>query len=323
MPTTVFKTIKAVGGDYASILALEAANANLVALDQAWIVTADNLEETTAVNFNGWTTSATCSLTIRAADPHESTGRVTTNATRISVVAGGALAVTAIGAGGLVVFDGIQFKSVGASSTLVAHSNNGGIVAKVRYINCVFENAGAAGIGIHLSGGAANTNDIEMINCVTICVGACMVREYRDIWLYGSTFVSTNSGGFCVSLGNNDGRTRVAKSIYSRCAGGGTAFANVAGAALVAALSNDTSGSVDNIAYDTANFVSVTDGTEDLTLPEGSALIGAGADRSAEAAPFNYVTDIRGVTRPLTLDDVGAFQVDEGGGGKAFFVLGW
>lgn len=60
------------------------------------------------------------------------------------------------------------------------------------------------------------------------------------------------------------------------------------------------------IAYSTANFLNVTLDSEDLHLPEGSALIDQGADLSSEGV----LTDIDGVTRPQgSAYDVGAVEL--------------
>ena len=70
-----------------------------------------------------------------------------------------------------------------------------------------------------------------------------------------------------------------------------------------------TTGTVVSILYDTNNFVGVTLGSENLTLKAGSALLLQGASRAAEAAPFDYLTDIRGQARPLVAGDVGPFHI--------------
>lgn len=305
MATTVFKTVKASGGDYTSLANLEAANANLVSLDQVWIVTCDNLEETANVQFNGWTTDSTRYLHVRAADAHASTGRVTTSSFRL-VVNGTCLTVTGIGAGGLMIFEGLQFKSTSGAGRCVSCPNNGGITATVRFIGCVMEGAGE---GFHADGGAANTNDSQWINCVAICAAACVVREYRDISLYSSTFITTGAGAHACNFGANDGRTKTVKSTYAKPGAGGNAYNSVYTG--TAAASSDATGSsapYRSIAYNTTNFTNVTATTEDLRLPSGSALLAIGADRSAEAAPFNYTTDIRGFPRELVSDDNGAYE---------------
>jgi len=307
-PTVVPKTIKSSGGDYASLALLEAANADLVLLNEVWEATWDNLAETTGVTFTGWVTDSTRYLKVSAANAHGSVGRITTNASRL-VVNGTALTVNDIGPGGFVWFKGIQIQSTSGSGFCVKHSNNGTRVATVRYEDCVFV---SANVGVDADGGASTTNDSQFITCSFLCVQACIVRQYRDMWLYGCTCISTASGAHGVNWGANDGRTKVAASTYARSAGGGGSAYNSVFTALQAVASDTTgsgSGTVDNVAYNTTNFLNVTASSEDLRIASGSSvLVGNGTDRSAAASPFNYTDDIRGVTKGLSGDDIGAFE---------------
>lgn len=304
MTTTLQKTIKASGGTYTTMAGLAAANPNLVSLDQIWECTCDNLEDTSAVTFNGWTMDATRYLKVKAANPHATVGKITTNSYRRKT--GAATNLQVIASGGLIIFEGIQFEVTSASVGCINFLAAGVTNQKVRFINCVF-----AGSGFGILQNASNQPwTVELINCVFTTNKDCLQASFGNIYCYSCTFIQTTGGSLPATNFTTSG-TRVVKSCYARNVGGGGLFAysNISGATVSKALSSDTSGDTDNIAYSTANFTNVTAGSEDLRPVSGSALLVAGADRSAESAPFNYVTDINGVTRPLTLDDAGAFQV--------------
>lgn len=318
MPTTLQKTIKASGGNYTTMAGLAAANANLVSLDQIWEVTCDNFEDTAACTFNGWTTDATRYLKIKAANPHGSVGRITTNSYRRKL--GNGLTLTVIASGGLIIFEGIQFEAT--SGSCVAIGLNGVANQKARFINCVFV---STTFGLLMTQNNLPWN-IELINCSFITLNNCVQSLFGSLYCYGCTFIQKTTGSLDATIIQDTGSTRVVKSCYARNVGGGgtAAYKSIAGATLDKALSADTSGDVDNVAYSTANFMNVTAGSEDLRPAAGSALIGVGADRSAEAAPFNYTTDINGIVRPLVADDVGAFQTAVASGpsaGEVFFGL--
>lgn len=330
MATKVTKTIKASGGDYATLKALLADDPqDLVAADQYWEVTCDNFEDTTQISTStSWNLSETCYLHIKAADKHNSGGHITTDAYRhttstaswnVNFQTASACAVT-----GLIIFEGIQFQNTYNninSRILIDGTVNADL--KVRFIDCVFESDG--------SGYVTDFNDVDLFADFINCIALSDDRVFYFASAATFNVYHCTAKGVAYAIGNN-GATVNVKNTYAASTST-AAIQNWAGTMnLTKVACNDTNGSeagLDNIAYTTDNFVNVTAGSEDLHLVVGaSSLIGAGADLSAESAPLNVSTDIDGGSRDTSAPDIGADEQGEdytptGGASRgAFFVIG-
>lgn len=142
-------------------------------------------------------------------------------------------------------------------------------------------------------------------------------------YIYSSTLIGGHYGIFVGAL-----QTATAKNTYASVnstSGSPEAFHVEATGTLnqTTNASSDTSATgagLDNIAVNTTNFTNVTAGSENWSLPSGSALVGAGTDTSGESAPLNFTTDINGTTRVAPWD-VGAFEYVAPGGGCVVGVL--
>lgn len=123
---------------------------------------------------------------------------------------------------------------------------------------------------------------------------------------YNCVFVSTN-GAEALYLGY--GTTLTVKNCYLHSTG--TVYTNIGyGTGTFTTCRHSTSqsitGSTGSTAYSTSNFTNVTSGSEDFTLPSGSALIDAGTDLSGDSG-YPFSTDILGATRSGTWE-VGPFN---------------
>lgn len=156
-----------------------------------------------------------------------------------------------------------------------------------------------------------STEDITLWNCIIYNIGpgsssnSVAVQTHEDVVLYNCTFFS---GGIIVV--NNNGGTSIAKNSYAGGASWQCWINDGAGSlTLTTCAASDATGTagLDNIAINTTNFGNVTPGSEDWSLPGGSALIGVGTDTSGESAPLNFTTDIEGATRTAPWD-IGAVK---------------
>lgn len=177
-----------------------------------------------------------------------------------------------------------------------------------KMLNCILTRVKASAVYSAFKNVQSNAFS-TLINCVIIASGK--VIEVGENFppgarCYNCVFISTD-GGVCVTFGYATALTL--KNCYMHTSG--TVLDDVGwGTRSVTTCHHSTSqsitGSTGNTTYDTSNFTNVTSGSEDLSLPSGSALIDVGTDLSADADyPFN--TDILGATRSGTWD-VGAFE---------------
>lgn len=318
MPTVVNKTIKTAGGDYATMNALAADVKNLVALDEQWDVECDNFEDTAGpVVFTGWTTDATRFLRIKESTRHLSGGVVNTAGYRL-VRNGNCIDVRNMGASGLIIFEGIQFKNTNVAATAILATANGGNTCTLRLIDVVCQ---SSNVGLDIQ----TTNALDIIKGAFNCDGPAIIRQFSVCNLYAVVAIAKNANQHAINMGLNNA-TRTVFNCYARPGPGGAGLAyNGAGIVMSGAASSDATGSagLQNIAYTTANFINVTAGSEDLHLTATSALVNVGASRAALGAPFNYTTDMDGDPMPpaAAADDIG-FDELAAAGGSALYVLG-
>lgn len=317
MATPITKTIKAAGGDYASLYALAADSRNLVAAGEAWTVLADNIDDLngTVPNFNGWVLSAECFLKIKAVDAHASKGTPTTNAYRRRVTSGSTscATVTDIGSGGLLIFEDCQFENTVAGQPGILVTGTAGHLAEVRFIDCVFHTN-----YVCINAQTAASYHVSCINCTmdsdasiafycgTDSTGRAVVYKLYHCTLHGSSYGIYYASNATNVLTMQNSYISGATASYTKTGTGTANFNNTA-----ASDANGNPAALDNIAYSTTNFVNVTNGSEDYTLKSGINLIEGGADLTAESDPFNVQFDLNGTRRKPSAPDVGALQLTE------------
>lgn len=185
------------------------------------------------------------------------------------------------------VLEGLQVRNTSGTSSRCARTQN-----IAYYRQCIFR--GGASYGVQLAGGSRMTN--------------CIVTEGDTYGIQGTSYAAGITLVNCTSVNGNGygiyqsvGTTMTAINCYAE---GGTASWGKAGTlSLTNCYSPDEVESTTLAAFTTDTFTNVTDGTEDLHLVSGSALIGAG---SSTASTYTAV-DIDGDARPQnTTWDVGA-----------------
>lgn len=194
------------------------------------------------------------------------------------------------------VFDGIVIEK---TDTAAGYQCVYQLDAATKYLNCLIRSANPNDTCMLLR---ANTGEkVVLANCVVIG-GNYTVHAYTgNVFIYNS--IAVGPGTALVS--SYEGASSRVKNSYFH----GATAAYSGGITKVSCMhssSSSVSGSTANVAYSTANFTNVTSGSEDLSLPSGSALIDAGTDLSADA-DYPFSTDILGATRSGTWE-VGPFN---------------
>jgi len=307
MVTTIIKAIKAAGGgDYSTLGSWEAAR-------RGNIVTRDTIEiaeiydaTTTGVGFlpADWTVDASHYIWIRAAAGYGHLG-VFNNTTRASFngVPWCSVGYVRIGPG-LSIYDvfgtGIKFSNISTDATCIV---DGCIIGAgtpvVRFDNCPV---------------TTNANRHVVKNCVIIKRslgdGAIATRNGNTkIKVYNCTIRIIDEGVSSVTFLPETGTDIISENNYlgsnSRnyfLSWGGTI---TKGANDATKNTEAITPSLQSIAYSTANFISVTLGSEDLHILKTGALYNTGANLTSEGV----TTDYEGTTRPQFGDfDIGAHE---------------
>ena len=278
-------------GSYANLTAAELAErANLVSTTTELVIVLEDgtYTETAAVNFTSanWTTDATYSITIQGDTAFGALVRITTD-TYSDVITIGA------GVDHVTLEDFIiDHQGPSASSAnrgLTISSGSEGSVAQRMFLKG--QSPGRVG------GSSSGVGIVKNSVCIGYVAGI-------NVFSYGTishcTCISLGSSGGGIDCQNATG-TSVEHS-YAYCSG--TPDDLDESTATFATQTNvhtaDSSGDTGSVAYSTANFTNVTAGTEDFSLPVGSALIGA-------ASGSTETEDIRGRTRSDP-EDVGAYE---------------
>jgi len=292
---TLVKTVKPSGGDYSSLSAALAALAqDLTAItpdassDVSLRIECYAMQDTTNADVDGasWVTNSSHRLFIKAVNPHAGTRASLSSAYRMVVNHSAGLWVN-------VPFTRIQG---------VAIKNSGGhcfeAARSAQWINCLAYDGSST--GFHCAAGG--TEEVDAINCIAVGnAGDGFYRTNGQWYLYNCDAVHNGGWGFnapyygftnCYAGGNTAGD-------MSSSNGSGTTCRNA-----------DGSQSYTVVALSTANFTSVTSGSEDLSLPGGSALIDIGTDLHADAhwVDPDGAKDIIGTARPNGAWDIGAFE---------------
>jgi hypothetical protein len=153
-----------------------------------------------------------------------------------------------------------------------------------------------------------NTQFAYMINCIVIggSTGAYTSGNGGHVYFYNCDFIGAYSYGVWIN--------QYHWCIFINCfASGGVAgyFDNGGSASTFTnCASSDGSKGTTTVAYNTSTFTNITPGSQDLSLPTGSSLIGVGTNLSGDSIyPFNW--DIANSTR--TTWDIGSVKYSGGG----------
>ncbi len=321
MATENISTIKpAGGGDYTSLNDWQAdiADKNLVSRDVIEIAEVYGGGDCLSGNLtlSGWTTDSTRYIIIRAAAGQAHAGvwnetkayggsfiqaascclQLTQMQIKTPTGAGLAGTVGFSGAGAEIsIVDRCIIKS-GASSThgigVACHDIAGGAPIVKNSIILVSEaSSGNAMACVD----TYNGGNLIVYNC-TLHLGGNSTHPYKTAVFNGLTGASDD--------------TLVSQNNYIQCDNGNACYME-GGAGLTKGDQDATynteavTASLRNIAYSTDNFVDVTEGAENLSLTETSALIDVGADLTAQGV----TTDIISTARPQgDAYDIGAFE---------------
>jgi hypothetical protein len=299
---------------WTSLSAAEANNRDCVTNDEQWTIycrSSAGTADTTAVNWNGWTTDATRYVEIAGdfsgtawdatkyrLQVTDSTVLILTNPyIRVRGIQIATVSPTASGRHGIQISGtGIQISKVMVKGHASGTHNQRGIypntTGDVKIWNSIIYNfAGISSSGpIYMTGGGT-------------------ITVYSSSWFGGET-------GFWNASG-----TAVAKNCY----GGGSSYGTsdyYGTITKTTCASSDTSGTagLQSIAVNTTNFTNVTSGSENYALPLGSALVDVGTNTSGDAAPLNFTDDINGAARGATWD-IGADEYVAAGGGVLSYKL--
>lgn len=276
MATLVTKTL-GTGKDYANLAALAAANVDLVALDQYWEVTCDDMVDRDGANFNGWNTSNTCYLHIKAKtlptkprfDAFGATGY------RVFGINNG-ITVTDIataGTEGLIIFEGVQVQVGLGAAAHAFYTAPGAVETQIQFHRCILQAMGAAG------GSAIYQNGTKsVIKCYnTFCLSAADIAvqmiqaSINHCDMYNCTVFGGTAGINC------GGRANVLKNCYFS---GTAGIQNAAAATITTCSTSDATGDpagLDNHAKNLTNFRALGKGHEDCRpMPDNATLIAAG-----------------------------------------------
>jgi len=229
-----------------------------------------------------WTTDATHDIVVKGDTPHGALVRITTNTFA---------PVIRTEFGPHITFTGFISDHQGTS----ASSGHRGIDIRNGDRALVEKMILRGGYGARLDGRSAGQ---------AVCKNSVLIGDIGGVD-HGS--YSTLLHCTCISVGNaggidvNSSTSTVAEHCYARSANG--TDLDETGGTLVTQTNihtADTSGDTPSVAYNTSNFTNVTAGSEDLSLPTGSALIGA-------ASASTETEDILGNAR-TDPEDVGAYE---------------
>ena len=251
-------------------------------------------QDTTSVTLDGWTTDAPNYIRIYTLSSDRHDGTWSTDKYRLE--AASASSGILINTEQYVRVEGIQIRNTQVSPSGTASVYREIVIAgtnsDVRIEDCIFRDGRFSVRLESIISGATVYMFNNMIYGST--VGAlATVHANTTLSSYSNALIGVTYGIFNV-LG-----TITAKNCYCK---GTSAYSGTI--AKTTCASSDTSGSagLQNIAYDTNNFIGITPGSENLHLPSGSALINVGTDTSGEGAPLNFTTDIDGDTRSGSWD---------------------
>lgn len=319
MADTIKTVIPAGGGDYSSLSAWDAGQAKTVSTGNREIAECYSGVDTTLVTLSGstWNTTASgAEVIVRAATGEQHAGTLGTGY-RIEAASqyftfrhNGALLKWTVQ--GLSIRNTYASDPAGQFATALDLSNPNTCVFK----ECLLftDNDYADSSAVHIQG--ASTTALKFINCIMRSPGDAAFRmscgvSQGDALAFNCDFIGGLRG---VVIGY------ISSAKFKNCyLHATTAYDYTDGTVTFTTCRHSTSqsitGSTGSTAYSTANFTNVTEGSEDLSLPSGSALIDAGTDLSGDA-DYPFSTDILGATRSGTWE-VGPFNYAAPTGGPA------
>ena len=159
--------------------------------------------------------------------------------------------------------------------------------------NCVLYLPNATTIGAIANYGRINANTVDDCTIIVLAGTSTLVNDQNDP---NPVFRNTYIGGCTVPTSYG--------SLSSLCVGNATDATTLSG----------TTGTLTSVALSTANFLNITNGTEDFRAQSASVLKTTGAARLA-----SVLTDVFGRSRYATTT-IGAYEVISGGGGRFFRV---
>ena len=315
MATIVSKTIGS-GGDYSTLQAWEdACPANLVTADQIWQGKVKNQVFSSTGNLltiSGTTADATryVELTTDTGASFLDHANVRTNALRYNESNGACIKVTGAWASAVAIdqnytrISKLQFSgtSTGGGAKASFSLGNGGGATHCDINQCIFEvyspSSGTSGAGSLSIYGNGNRVRNSLIVQKTSTNTAIIAQLSAGASAHNCTFVSLGTTLTNGIYGNYGTGT------LSNCYIGGVSAPKYgsAGLTVTACHTNATASGYTTTAFSTSTFENITDGTHDLRLKSGSALIGVGTTDSTYAA-----SDISGLARSGTYD-VGAWE---------------
>ena len=314
--------------DFATLGALSAINRDLVANTERWFVECADLIETVAVAFNGWVTNSTYYLHIRNPQvgnkiirghlSHVNQCTTTPGAySHTKTTAGDSITMGDIGATGLIILEGLQFGRTGVNAGHVLVNSAAGIGGTVQLRDChIYGNVAGFGISSPAGGG----NNFIAANCVFVA-GGIVTTKVVD-WnsgvfkAYHCTLLSTDSGGVAhtvLDMHNTAGCELVnCHAQITNAFAGSACYRNMAGVTFTKCSSTDATGSeagLQNIPYNAANWLDTAVAGAQWMVPKSTgALVGAGADVSAQTFPLNCLSDYTGSIRQTSNPTIGAME---------------
>ncbi len=318
MATLRTVTVRPSGGDYTSLSAAESGEqADLVSLDRQLDIECYAMEDTTAVNMDGWTTDATRYIRIYTPASERHDGKWNTSKYRLSVTSGTIHAIQISSGADHVRIDGLQIMiraTTGLQDAIWMPSVNTNNLRRIT--NCIIKsddaNNTSQAMGVRTYGASSIT---EVWNCIfydfadgVLGDAAINFRYANTSYIYNCTFVNNYVG---ISIHTSSGGTVYAKNC------------------LFSANSSDTYGAVQaNCDYNATNNSSLgyTSNTHDRTSQTFTFVDAANDDfhlAPTDAGARNYgvsdpgsglfSTDIDGQTRSGTWD-IGADEYVASGG---------
>jgi hypothetical protein len=299
-------TVKSSGGDYTSLnAALAGESGNLVTNTRILTIECYAMTDTTsATTGSGYTTSASYYLHITVPTAERHGGVWNSGKYRLRTTNAYAQTLTI----------GVSYMRITGMQVLNAATTNGdGAVrltgtgnassSSILFDQCLLSTTGTRtgyNRGVWISSGL-----VTLRNCVVIS------SADRAVSMSYGTNAPTVVLENCVCIGGTYGVIQGDSTVTARnCYASGATAAYSGTMTLTTCASSDATGStgLQNVAYSTSTFTSVTAGSEDFSLVSGSALIDTGTDLSA-----TFTVDIAGTTRSGTWD-VGAFTYTASGG---------
>ena len=296
MPVTVTKTIKSSGGDYTSLSAWEAANqGDLVTADEIRQAECYAFTDTTACVIDGSTTDATRYLRVYTPSAERHAGVF--DSSKYNITLGTDFVRPLRVLDDFVRIEGLQLHQSGTGvNAYGAMEATGPATSDIRVEACILRSSTSS---THDSNGATMSHGGGSLTIRNTVIVGGRNGVYTTFSASAPTLVAQN----CTIVASlNYGSFRGSGTpAYTNCYNGGHTTDSYSGAftATTCAHSSATvyTGSTASVAYSTANFTSVTAGSENLHLVTGSALIDVGTDLSG-----TFTVDIDGATRSGTWD---------------------